>query len=344
MNDINPKKLMSGILLVILLVLSFLVLKPILTSLIIALILAFIFAPVYDWLYKYTKLRTVSALLIVLLLIVIIVLPVWFLTPLLIRQSFAIFQAVQQIDFVQPLQTLFPSFFSSAEFSAEIGSILSSFTTNAANFVVNSLSQLILNFPVIALHLLVIFLTFFYLLRDKEIVLAHVKSLLPFSKDVERKLFEYSKGITASVLYGQLVIGVIQGIIAGIGFLIFGVPNALFLTLLATLAGVFPIIGTVVIWLPVAVYLFIAGNTTAAWGVIVFGILSSTIDNILRPIIVSKRTKLHSGIVLISMIGGLLFFGILGLILGPIIISYLIILLEIYRGKTLPGLIVPEKT
>lgn len=345
MNEAYFKKIITAVILVALIVLSFFIIQPVLISIIIALILAFIFAPVYDWLYKKTKMKNVSAFLIIIFLLLIIILPLWFLTPLLIRQSFAIFQATQQIDFIKPFQDLFPSLFTNPEFSGEIGSILSSFTSNAANTVVNSLSKIILNFPTISLHLVVVFFTFFYVLRDKEGLIEYVKGLLPFSKEVERKLFSYTKNITSSVIYGQIIIGIIQGVIAGFGFFIFGVPNALFLGLIAILAGVLPIIGTPLVWLPVAIYLFIAENSFAAWGVIVFGILSSTIDNFLRPLIVSKRTKIHSGILLISMIGGLFFFGVLGLILGPLIISYLLVLLEAWRGRSIPGIMLEsEKT
>lgn len=340
MADINFEKTTTIIVLVSLIILSFLVLKPVLLSIIIALILAFIFAPIYDWLYKHTKMRNISALLIILFLALLILLPIWFLTPLLLKQSFAIFQATHQVDFIKPFQSLFPSLFASQQFSSEIGSILSSFTSKVANNIVNFISKIILNFPTIALQLVVVLFTFFYVLRDKETVVKYVESLIPFSKEVSKKFFEYSKGITASVIYGQFIIGIIQGITAGLGFFIFRVPNALFLTLLAMLVGVLPIVGTALIWLPVAIYLFIAENTGAAWGVIIFGLISSTVDNFLRPMIVSKRTKIHSAILLISMIGGVFFFGILGLILGPLIISYLLILLEAYRGKPSPGIII----
>jgi predicted PurR-regulated permease PerM len=192
------------------------------------------------------------------------------------------------------------------------------------------------------LQFVVVLFTFFFVLKEKEKIIEYVKSMLPFSKTVEKKFFDYSKGITSSVLYGQLIIGVIQGVITALGFIIFQVPNALFLGFAATIAGIFPIIGPAIIWIPVAIYLFIAGNTVQAWGVVVFGVIASTVDNFLRPLIVSKRTKLHPAIVLISMIGGLFFFGILGLLLGPLIISYLLILLEIYRGKPTPGIIIQE--
>jgi predicted PurR-regulated permease PerM len=333
-------KIMTALILIVLVVLSFLLIKPILLSIILGILLSFIFTPVYKWLYKHTDSKNLSASLIIFLLILIIVIPLWFLTPILIDQAFKIFQATLQLDFISPLKSIFPKFFASEQFSSEIGSILSSFTTRVANSIVTSLSNLILDFPRIALHFLVVLFTFFFVLRDSDKVIAYLKSLLPFPREVETKLFQYTGEITKSVLYGQIIIGIIQGIIAGFGFFIFGVPNALFLALLAILAGVFPIIGTPIIWIPVVIYMFMAGNDVAGWGVLVFGILSSTIDNILRPIFVAKMTRLHSSVVLISMIGGLFFFGLLGLILGPLIIAYLLIILELYRKKPIAGIII----
>jgi predicted PurR-regulated permease PerM len=244
---------------------------------------------------------------------------------------------------VKPLKSIFPSLFASQQFSSEIGSVLSSFTSKVASGLMNAISQMILDFPNLALQFTVIFFTFFFVLRDREAIIDYVKSLLPFSKDIEKKLFDNSKLLTSAILYGQVIIGIVQGIVLGIGLFIFGVKNALILTLFAALAGILPIIGTAIIWLPVAVYLFVAGNTVSAWGVIVFGILSSTIDNILRPIIVSRKTKIHSGILVVSMIGGIFLFGIMGFILGPLIVSYLLIILEIYRGKPTPGVMISEK-
>ena len=117
-------------------------------------------------------------------------------------------------------------------------------------------------------------------------------------------------------------------------------PNALILTLLACLAGVFPIIGVAIIWVPVAIYLLIAGNTLPTLGVIIFGLISSSIDNFIRPIIVSKRTHMPSSLILIGMIGGIFLFGILGLILGPLILAYLLVILEIYRNKRTPSILI----
>ncbi len=337
-------KILTTAILVVLLVFSFFLLKPILLSIVSGLLLAFIFAPVYDWLNKRIKSKNLTASLMLAFLLIIIFLSIWFLTPILINQSFKIFQAILQIDFVSLLKKIFPSFFVSEQFSTQISSVVSSFLINTGNSITNSLTSILLNLPTISLHILVVLFTFFFVLRDKEEVLEYVKSLLPFPKEIEKKLFEYSSEITKSVMYSHIIIGVLHGIVVGIGFFIFGVPNALFLTFLTAIAGVIPVIGTPLIWIPVAIYMFIAGNNVAAWGVIAFGIIASIIDHILRPLVVAKMTKLHSAVIFISMIGGLFFFGILGLILGPLIVAYLLIILELYKKKPLPGLIIQESS
>ena len=165
---------------------------------------------------------------------------------------------------------------------------------------------------------------------------------MPFSKEVEKKLFESSKNMTISVLYGQVVIGIFQGLIAGIGFFIFKIPNALLLTFFAALAGIFPIIGTALVWVPVVIYLLIAGESLSAIGVLVFGVCSSLMENLVKPVFISKRTNMNTSLILIGMIGGLLLFGILGLVLGPLIIAYLLIVLELYRDKGSPTVFTQE--
>lgn len=314
-------------------ILSFLILKPIILSIVIGVILAVVFAPIYDWLSEKTRAKNISAFIICIFLVLVILLPIWFLTPIFIKQSFEVYQFSQQIDFVSTLKGIFPSLFASEQFSHEIGSVLSSFVTNITNALLNSFSKFLLNFPLFFLQLVIVFFTLFFILRDKEQLISYIRLLSPFSKNTEDKLFKSSREITLSVIYGQVFIGIIQGIIAGIGFFIFGVNNALFLTLLASLSAIFPIVGTAIVWIPVTIYLLIGGNTGAGIGVLIFGILSSSIDNILRPLFVSKRTRMHPLILIIGMIGGLLFFGILGFILGPLILAYVLIILETFESS-----------
>ncbi len=345
-EDVYLKRIMTSVLLAMLLVLCFFLLKPILLSIVFGVILVFLFAPLYNWLSKIIKSRNLTTTIICLLLLAIIIIPVWFFTPMLIDQSFKIYQSIQSLDLVGTLKAVFPSLFASESFSAQAASILHSFLSNTANSVVNVFADLILDFPNLSLQLLVMAFTFFYVLRDKDELIAYIKTILPFSKDVESKIFEYSKGITWSVLYGQVVIGAVQGLITGVGFFVFGVPNALFLTLIAMVLGILPILGTFIVWLPAAVYMIVNGGqsgTFAAVGIAIFGLVGSVVEHLLRTIIISRRTSLHSGLVLIGMIGGLYLFGALGVLLGPLIIAYLVILLEVYRNSRVPGLLIPPE-
>ena len=141
------KKLAAPIVLVILIVLSFLLLKPILMSIIAGIILAYIFSPVYKKISKITKLKNISAILICAFLIFVIIIPFWFLIPIVIEQSIKIYFASQQIDFMTPLQQLFPSLFSSPEFTSEMSGIIHSFVTKITSSLMNGLSQLLVNFP-----------------------------------------------------------------------------------------------------------------------------------------------------------------------------------------------------
>jgi len=341
-NEEYFKKVMTLIILVLLAILSFFLLRPILLSIIVGCILAFMFNPVYRWINKYISSKNISVLIVCIVLAVLIIIPFWFLTPLFIEQSISLYISIQDIDLVTPLKNIFPSLLSSETFSSQVGQIASSFLTKTANSVTNGFSNLLLNFPTLSLQLLVALFTFFFVLRDEENLISYIKSLLPFSKTVEDQLFEYTKSITSSVIYGQVVLGLFEGIIVGVGLFIFRIPNALLLTLLACLTGVLPIIGTTIVWLPVVIYLVIGGHVPAAFGLIGFGLTAYIIDNVIKQFIVYKRTSMHSAVILIGMIGGVFFFGVIGFILGPLILAYLLILVEIYRNKKLPGVFIQE--
>lgn len=337
MVDEYFKKISTAVILIGLIILSYFLLKPILAAIIIGIILAFIFMPIYNWINKYLRKKNLSAFLISLLLVLIIIVPLWYLMPIMINQSVKFYIASQQIDFVTPLQKILPSLFQSETFSSEVGSAIRTFVTQTTNSLTNSFSNFILNFPTLFLQMIVALFSFFFVLRDREELISYIQSLIPFSKEVEKKLFKTSRDLTISILYGQVVIGIIQGIITGIGFFAFSVPNALLLSALACLAGIFPIIGTSIVWIPVVIYLLIAGNPVSALGVAAFGIVSAIIENFLKPAFISRRTQMNSWVILIGMIGGLFLFGILGIILGPLILAYLLIILEVYRDKKLPG-------
>jgi len=336
------QKVVSLIILAVLFVLAFILLKPILLAIIFGIILAFLFSPLYDKLNNKIKRKDLSATIITVALIIIIVVLLWYITPVVVDQSIKFYMSSQSIDFVTPLKKIFPQTFSSEQFAQQIGSVLHSSVTKATNSLMNAFSDAVMNAAMVILKLVIVFFIFYFVLRDKDKLLSYLRSLSPFSKTMERSLFSSSKQITLSVLYGQVVLGIVEGLVASVGYFVFGVNNAVLLTLLSVFTGILPIIGTAIVWGPVSIFLLIEGNVLAALGVIIFGILSWLINNLVKPVFISRRTKLNSAIILVAMVGGLLVFGLLGLILGPLIISYLIILLEAYRQKEAPSILTSE--
>lgn len=345
MPDEFLKKAVPLITVLALIVLAFFVVKPILMAIILGILLAFIFSPVYGFINKLLKRKNLSAFLVCILLIALIVIPLWYLAPIIINQSIKFYLAAQQMDFVTPLTNFFPNFFQSDSFSNQVANAIRVFITNATDSLVKSFTNFLVNIPKVILELIVVLFTFFFVLKDGDGLVLYVKSLIPFSREVEDKLVKSTKEITLSILYGQGIVGIIQGLIASIGFFIFNVPNAVLLMVLAAFAGIIPVFGNVIVWVPVAIYFLIAGNTLAALGVTAFGLISILIETLIKPVFISKFAKINTSIVLIGIIGGMLVFGLFGVILGPLILAYLLIILEVYRNRKSPDVFIqqPEK-
>ncbi len=324
-------KIASIVLMGVLFLLTFLILRPILISSLFALVLSFTFYPLHRKLYKLIRSKSLSAGLICFLLLLIVIVPVILLTPRFISQVSDALSYVQDESFLTSLNSFFKEFFSE-DFSKDLIIYFNNFATDVTSNLLNEVGKVLLNSPVILLHIVIILFVFFFGLRDGDKLVAYIQSLSPLSKESEKKIFQQFKDITHSVVYGQIVIGVIQGILTGIALYVFGIPNVLVLTLIAIFMGILPIIGPALVWIPVSVYLVAIGRPTAGIIFFVYGFfVPSGVDNVLRPIIVGRKTKINSGVILVSMIGGLFVFGILGLIIGPLVIAYLLLILESYR-------------
>ncbi len=343
MIDGSFKKLSIAIILAIFLILTFLLLKPIAISIITGLILAYIFYPSYKKVLSLVKEKNLAALIIIFMTILIIFVPLWFLLPLTIKQMFDLYLYLQKIDPFNLLKSILPSFVSS-EVLRDMASYLSQFISDIASRLLSSSSNIFLNLPTFLLKLAIVLFVFFFGMRDAELFGDYIKSLSPFSKTTEKELVKKFKDITSSVIRGYVLVGILQGILTGIGLVVTGVPNSLLLTGIAILVSIIPILGAWLVWLPASLYLIFSQKLFFGIGLFLYGaIFISWVDNIIRPYIVSKKTKIHSAIVLIGMVGGLMVFGMLGLIIGPLILSYLLLLLDAYRKNKIPGLFSSSK-
>lgn len=175
-------------------------------------------------------------------------------------------------------------------------------------------------------------IAFFYFLKDGE---SFVRSLIvfsPMSERYDRDVFAKLGAAVNSVMKGSLLVALIQGSLTGIGLAVFGVPNPTLWGSVAAVCALIPGVGTSLVIIPAAVFLFATGRGTPAVGLLVWGITAvGLIDNFLGPQLVGRGAKIHPLIILISVIGGIGFFGPLGFLFGPLLMSLLSALLDIYR-------------
>ncbi|MBC7625528.1 MAG: AI-2E family transporter [Aeromicrobium sp.] len=199
-------------------------------------------------------------------------------------------------------------------------------STTAGSIVKGSVFQLI--------GLCLTFYLLFFFLRDRASMLRSLRALSPLStSEMDRLIIRVGDTVYATV-YGTLAVAALQGLLGGLMFWWLGLSAPLLWGVVMAVLAVVPILGAFVVWLPAAIYLALEGNwehalILSAWGTFVVG----TIDNLVRPILVGNRLKLHTVLAFMAVVGGLILFGAAGLILGPVILTVTLVLLETWRSR-----------
>ena len=177
---------------------------------------------------------------------------------------------------------------------------------------------------------LAVFLLFF-LVRDGHRFVAWLKRVSPLADPVTETLLERVDRISRAVLAGHVLVAIIQGVIAGIGLAVTGVPNATFWTIVMVILALIPLIGTFAVWAPAAVWLVWTGDVIFGAGLFVYGLVVVGIsDEYLRPVIVDRYAEINPGVIILGVIGGLSAFGVMGLFVGPIVIGVCKEAIEVY--------------
>lgn len=334
MNEETIKQIIAAILIGILLVFTFLIIKPIFIPIVLGLVLAYTFNPVNKLLLKYIKNKFISALITCSVSIAIMILITWFSLPLLINQIFDAYITIQSFDTLGLLKKIFPFLFSSPQISANFAASYNTFLSTTTQTSLEKLTGVLSDLPSLILKLAIVVIVFFYALRDGDKIIELLKDSLPFNKSTTIRFIQKSKSVTFSTLFGRIVIGIVTGILSGIGFYFAGVQSTLLLTVLAIITSIIPIVGPWIVWIPVTVGLFLSGQTSAGVFLLIYSATVVTLfETISHPIIISKQSQIPNSLTIIGLIGGMLVFGIFGIILGPLIIAYLVVLFEIYRDE-----------
>lgn len=236
-------------------ILAFFILKPIIISIIFGILFAYIFNPIYKGLYRIIGKKNLSAIILILGITFIITLPLIYFTPIIVREAADTLNTLQNLNFGEFLKEYMSQEVAQG-FSINLDNILS----QAIVAFINQFKNILINLPSFLLQFVVFLFTFFFVIRDSEDIKKYISPLSPFSKITGVKFLRELRGITNAIVFGQVLVGILQGIAVGVILFLFGVPKALILTILASLLSIIPILGSWLVWVPVSFYLLSIGQ------------------------------------------------------------------------------------
>lgn len=311
---------------------SYLMIKPFLGYVFAAILLSFLLHPLQKRISKKVDKR-VTALFLVASSIILFVLPFILTAAAVVDDARGLSQDVNRSQIINTTY-IEQNILEYTGFAVDVESNLNSISQQFMSSTFGNFSQLIGVFTDIAVGLSVMLFLMYYLLKDGETLIQWLGEAAPFSEEIKHSMTTQINDTTWAVMKGHVLIAVTQGLIAGIGLAITGVPNYALWTFVMILLGFIPIIGTIIVWAPAAAYLFFVGEPLRSFFLLLYGFtIVGLTDNVLRPLIVDRAANIHPAIVLIGVIGGVYLFGAVGLFVGPIILGIFKAILLVFKNN-----------
>lgn len=311
-----------------------------------AAIASILFAPVYRRLVaSMGQRRSLAALATLAIIVVMVIVPLTLITAALVQEAAGVYERIQsgELDFRRYFQQVFDALpawaaalldrFGLTNLAAAQEQ-LSAGLMRASQFLAAqaiSIGQRTFDFVV---SLFVMLYVLFFLLRDGDTLTSRVRDAIPLHAEQQHDLFEKFAVVIRATVKGNIVVALVQGALGGLIFWLLGIHAALLWAVLMAAVSLLPAVGTALIWLPVAVYLLASGSVwkgivLVAYGVVVIGL----VDNVLRPVLVGKDTKLPDYVILVSTLGGIAIFGFNGLVIGPVIAAMFMAAWDIFAAS-----------
>lgn len=320
-----------------------LILKPVLLALCLAAIITLLLYPTYNVILKFFRNKAYLASFITTFLIfLILVLPAGLITALIVNQvidlvselntrgtfSFLLSHGFYQ-EHVQPFLTSLNERF---KINIDLPNLLANVGKAVAKYIYNFSPQVLTGTASFIFNFFVMHFSIFFLFIEGKTIVKTVLDLSPLKSKYEGLLTNELQNMIYGTVYGYLLTALVQGILAGFGFWIAGVKAPLVLGTLTFFMSLVPIVGAASVWIPIAIIYFIQGNV--GWGIFIAlygGIVISGIDNIIKPLIIRGKAKIHPLLIFFSLFGGIALFGPIGILFGPVITALFLACVRIYR-------------
>jgi predicted PurR-regulated permease PerM len=310
---------------------SYKIISPFLPYILGSIILAIAVYPLYNKINQKLKKKNLSALLIILFLILILIIPILFFANTLLHEAITLHNSIGTLDLHTPSEKLKEVTGLNIEFDRYIEEIIQDFS----GIFIQSGSKIISFLATGFIYLFTTFFLLFFLLRDGKKLANEIKKAIPLSMYLKNRLYRGINKIISGLFLGFLVMGVLEFVASFIGFSLFGIPNPLLWSFLIAVFTLIPILGPAAVWIPATIYLLAIGNVqNAIFLVIYFSlILSFYMESILRPQLIGKTAQMNPVVALLGILGGIKLFGIVGIIIGPLILSLFVLVYRLYREE-----------
>jgi predicted PurR-regulated permease PerM len=321
--------------------LTYQILQPFLRAIAWAVVFAIVFYPVYTFILKYLRFKALASTATLIVVVLLIMGPFTYLSFVLIDELGNLIQNINKgtldsiVNFFSHSHLAWLIDNIQSEFGMQgisnIGDLSESIKTLGST-ITSSLSSGITNLAGMIINFILMLFALFFFLRDGPGFLPKIRDYLPFSEDNKNRLISRVKDMVISTVYGGVLIAFIQGILGGFAFFFLGIESPVLWGSAMTVMSFLPLLGTFSVWGPASIYLFIQGSYIRGIILLLYGVLViSMVDNILRPMIISGRTKMPTLAVFFSVLGGIKVFGLIGFIMGPLVLALFVSVFEIFR-------------
>ncbi|MBF0565874.1 MAG: AI-2E family transporter [Nitrospirae bacterium] len=321
--------------------LNYSVLEPFLKSIGWALVLSIIFYPVYLFLHKYIVSKWMASVLTILIVVFIITGPLFYIVSLLANELNSLVVhlkenhdgALTTFMSYKPVHWLIDRFhLVGTDGRLDIGTVLADNFSQFGQKLAPQVTTGLMNVFSLAFNVFIMLFVLYFFFKDGDEIIERVKDSLPFSHKHKAALASQIKDMVVSAIYGSVVLSITQGLVSGLTFYFVGLGQPVLLGATTALFSFVPM-GAAFAWAGVAIFLFISGLYIKGVITAVIGLCSILfIDNMLVPIIMSGRTKVSTLVVFLTVIGGIHYFGLIGLIMGPLVYVVFISLFNIFRN------------
>ena len=334
-----------GILTLFVVVVAFIITRPFLYPLAAAIVLAVVFNPVHHRILSWTKGRSsLAALLSTLALLFVFGVPIFILISIAANEAVTAAQYLTRKSAAEGGFTLFLTTMAERALrflghwvdlsKYDIRGAITSHVQQAGVWVLGSGATILGGFATLLVRTLITLVIVYFLFRDGRDWIHRAVGVIPLSPEQARRLIDNISDTIIANVYGILAVGATQGLLTGAALAIVGIPSPLLWGLGAAFASVIPVVGAGIVWIPAGLYLIFThaiwtGIFVLLWGSIVI----SSADNIVRPWVVSGKIQLHPLALLFFILGGVEAFGFLGLFLGPVIASVMVVLFAMFREE-----------